>query len=201
MASSPSITISDWDATTLDTFLVTISPHHRIKTLVTCDPVAATQFLPHLTQSPIIGLDIEWRPNQSPQTHNSVSTIQLSCSTHCLIFQLIHAPEIPGPLIEFLRDSNRRFVGVGVREDVGRLREDYGLIVGENVVELGDVVGKRGVGLRELGRVVVGIDVEKPKRVTMGKWDVKVLSYEQIQYACVDAFLSFEIGRRLLEDG
>lgn len=59
-------------------------------------------------------------------------------------------------------------------------------------------VARRGSGLKELARVVVGVEVSKPKNVTMSRWDAEWLSYQQIQYACVDAFLSFEIGRRLM---
>jgi hypothetical protein len=32
----------------------------------------------------------------------------------------------------------------------------------------------------------------------MGKWDTWRLSMEQVHYACIDAFVSYEIGRLLL---
>lgn len=42
-----------------------------------------------------------------------------------------------------------------------------------------------------------GMVFEKPKRVTMSGWNNLKLIDKQVQYACVDAFVSFEIGRRL----
>ena len=47
-------------------------------------------------------------------------------------------------------------------------------------------------------REVMGVLINKPKSVTMSKWDARRLSVEQVQYACIDAFVSYEIGRLLL---
>ena len=44
----------------------------------------------------------------------------------------------------------------------------------------------------------MGANLEKPQRVRMGPWDARRLSDEQIEYACIDAFVSFEVGRKLL---
>lgn len=40
--------------------------------------------------------------------------------------------------------------------------------------------------------------IEKPKKVTMSKWATPHLSREQVRYACIDAFVSFDVGHRLL---
>jgi hypothetical protein len=34
--------------------------------------------------------------------------------------------------------------------------------------------------------------------VRLGPWDDYELSHEQVEYACIDAFVSFEVGRKLL---
>ena len=47
-------------------------------------------------------------------------------------------------------------------------------------------------------REVMGVLINKPKSVTMSKWDARRLSVEQVQYACIDASVSYEIGRLLL---
>ena len=74
----------------------------------------------------------------------------------------------------------------------------------ENVVELRgvaeDVLGDRemrNAGLRTLAARVLGMEVRKPQRITRSRWDNEWLTGEQVQYACVDAFVSFEVGRRL----
>ena len=52
--------------------------------------------------------------------------------------------------------------------------------------------------LKTLTREVMGVLINKSKSVTMSKWDARRLSVEQVQYACIDAFVSYEIGRLLL---
>ena len=47
-------------------------------------------------------------------------------------------------------------------------------------------------------REVLGKGVEKPKRITLSRWDNAWLSAAQVQYACLDAFLSWKIGESLL---
>ncbi|KAL3637095.1 hypothetical protein CASFOL_019394 [Castilleja foliolosa] len=57
--------------------------------------------------------------------------------------------------------------------------------------------GLKNAGLKTLARTVLGREVEKPNAVTMSGWDNRWLTPDQVQYACVDAFVSFEIGRIL----
>jgi len=51
--------------------------------------------------------------------------------------------------------------------------------------------------LTALAREVLAVDYDKPRTITMSNWEKEQLSDAQIQYACIDAFLSFEIGRCL----
>jgi len=44
---------------------------------------------------------------------------------------------------------------------------------------------------------VLGVAVEKPQWITRSRWDDRRLTKEQVQYATIDAFLSYEIGRQL----
>lgn len=70
---------------------------------------------------------------------------------------------------------------------------DLGVLAVEKIVD-----ARKGMGLKELTRILMDVEVNKPKSVTLSRWDSEWLSYAQIQYACVDAFLSFEIGKTLL---
>ncbi|XP_015881424.2 3'-5' exonuclease [Ziziphus jujuba] len=151
----------------------------------------------------MVGLDIEWRPNFNPQIDNPIATLQLCVADRCLIFQILHSPSIPNSLIDFLGNRTCAFVGVGIQHDVEKLLLDYGLGVA-NVVDIGALaatkLGKRELrssGLKSLAKEVLGIEVEKPKRVTLSRWDNEWLTCVQVQYACIDAFLSFEIGKHL----
>jgi ribonuclease D len=181
----------------------------NIHTLVTQTPSMVSTWLvetyqihqsrPHRL---IVGLDVEWRPSFNSY-QNPVATLQLCVDSRCLIFQLIHAPTIPTSLVNFLGDASVTFVGVGIESDVERLLEDYGLGVANAVdlrvlaaEELG-VTELRNAGLKGLVMEVLGKELTKPKRVTMSRWDNMWLSHAQVQYACLDAFLSSEIGKCL----
>lgn len=151
----------------------------------------------------IVGLDVEWRPNFNARIDNPVATLQLCVGRSCLIFQILHAPAVPASLFAFLNNPRYTFVGVGIHDDLEKLVGDYGLGV-SRAVDLrqlaADELNKlelRNAGLKRLGLEVLGKEVEKPRRVTMSRWDNLYLSSEQVQYACVDAFLSSEIGTTL----
>ncbi|KAF7109114.1 hypothetical protein CFC21_109421 [Triticum aestivum] len=128
----------------------------------------------------------------------------LCVGRRCLVFQLLHADFVPRALHRFLANPDFRFVGVGVQDDAGRLSNDHGLEVA-NAVDLRDLAADemrrpwlRQAGLKDVAGVVMGANLNKPRRVRMGPWDACRLSQEQIQYACIDAFVSFEVGRKLL---
>ncbi|EEF34681.1 Werner Syndrome-like exonuclease [Ricinus communis] len=185
----------------------------QIHTLVTHSPSLVEQWLietqgqNNQTQPTIVGLDVEWRPNFSRHIENPVATLQLCIGSRCLIYQLIHSPRIPQSLFDFLKNSSYVFAGVGIESDVEKLVEDYGLSVG-NVMELRRVAAEslgvkelKNAGLKELVKQVLGKEIQKPKRVTMSRWDSMWLSHDQVQYACLDAFVCSEIGRILTQSG
>ncbi|XP_062095164.1 3'-5' exonuclease-like [Humulus lupulus] len=154
----------------------------------------------------IVGLDVEWRPSYTSSVNNPVAIIQLCVGHRCLIFQILHADYIPRSLVNFLGNSDYRFVGVGVAADVDKLIAYHQLSV-RNPVELRDVAARKhgdwslkSTGLKGLARYVLGMEIEKPNSVTMSRWDNRYLDYSQVQYACVDAYLSFEIGKTLMAD-
>ncbi|GFP86981.1 werner syndrome-like exonuclease, partial [Phtheirospermum japonicum] len=137
--------------------------------------------------------------------NNPAATLQLCVDRRCLIFQLIHATSIPKSLVDFLANPNHTFIGIGIDQDLEKLEENYEFGFRTNTVDLrglaadkyGQPVLKRA-GLKGLAGVVLQKDFEKLKRVTMSRWDNQWLTPAQVQYACVDAFVCFEIGRNLL---
>ncbi|XP_027071818.1 3'-5' exonuclease-like [Coffea arabica] len=193
----------------------------RINTMVTHDPSQVSRWLSHTQRihrhrlnNLIVGLDVEWRPSFSKYHRNPVATLQLCVGRRCLVFQILRCSReynedefIPEDLRDFLAKEDYTFVGVGIQNDVQNLEGDYGLEVSGRIVDLrrlaaGEYDRKelRNTGMKELARLVLGREVQKPRWVTMGRWDSRWLNPDQVQYACVDAFVSFEIGRRLDAD-
>lgn len=84
-----------------------------------------------------------------------------------------------------------------------KLLDDYGISVGK-FVDLRPVAASvcgirelKNAGLKELTRVVLDKEISKPKSVTMSRWDNQWLTSAQVMYACVDAYVAYEIARVL----
>ncbi|XP_058739716.1 3'-5' exonuclease-like [Vicia villosa] len=195
---------------THNTYAITVDSAVTIQTLLTSSPshveswILETQDLSRSLPSPTtIGLDIEWRPNSQRGQSNPAATLQLCVNNRCLVFQIIHSPHIPTSLLTFMANPNNRFVGVGIENDVEKLIEDYNISVG-NYVDLrnlaAEVLQDRAMlmfGIKKLAERILGKIVEKPQRITRSRWDNPWLNVDQVKYAAVDAYISFEIGRRL----
>ncbi|KAL5700800.1 hypothetical protein ACHQM5_026207 [Ranunculus cassubicifolius] len=201
----------------LDTSLTTHTTHtvtlydDTIHTTVTHTPSIVDQFLSEILyihrfrlHRLVVGLDVEWRPNFGRGYNNPVATLQLCIGRRCLIFQLLYTSFIPQSLANFLSNDTYQFVGVGINGDVQKLMADYNLWV-ENTTDLRGLAAEqlqwdqlKNAGLKDLAMEVLGMDIVKPKNVTLSRWDAEYLDDGQIAYACVDAFVSFEMGRKLI---
>ncbi|KAL1548782.1 Werner Syndrome-like exonuclease [Salvia divinorum] len=171
---------------------------------VVTDWIDDIKYLYHLPDV-IVGLDIEWRPSYSSQS-NPAATLQLCVRDRCLVYQILHSDCIPDSLVRFLSSEYDYicFVGVGIKQDMEKLQREYGIGGGAQYVDLrglaAEAYGRQGLeraSLKTLASVVMGKEVEKPDGVRMSRWDQPRLTAEQVKYACVDAYLSFEIGRLL----
>ncbi|XP_065854222.1 3'-5' exonuclease-like [Euphorbia lathyris] len=182
----------------------------QIRTLVTHTPSLVDGWLAEILQNRrrnqvpfIVGLDVEWRPNFFRFMENPIATLQLCIGNRCLIFQIMHSPSIQQSLREFLQDGDFVFVGVGIANDVAKLLKDYRLVV-MNTIDLRSLAVQKSLdaayqnaGLKELTLRVLGREIEKPKSITLSRWDSTMLTPDQVQYACLDAFVSCEIGNAL----
>ncbi|XP_051194554.1 3'-5' exonuclease-like [Lolium perenne] len=155
----------------------------------------------------IVGLDVEWRPSFTRGVpRGRVALLQICVGRRCLVFQILRADYIPDTLHDFLEDDRFTFVGVGIHGDVGKLRHEYGLEVGswQDLRYLAaEKLGKpalQSAGLQTLVWEVMDVWPEKPHHVRVSDWDAPRLTAEQLMYACADAFMSFEVGRRLYDD-
>ncbi|KAL6845351.1 hypothetical protein ACP4OV_024846 [Aristida adscensionis] len=179
-----------------------------IKTTVASGGDAVERFLEEVRGDRLmVGIDTEWRVvDDQPGGHRAyrMAVLQLCVGRRCLVFHIVHADYVPDAQRRFLACPDTRFFGVAVDGDVRRLAEDCGLEVA-NAVELTklavDALSRpelKGAGLKTLTREVMGVRIDKPRHVAVSKWDAEALSPEQVQYACIDAFVSYEVGRLLL---
>lgn len=154
----------------------------------------------------VVGLDCEWKPNTISSMSNRTATLQLCIDTKCLIVQMFYLDYIPQSLKGFLSDPNFTFVGVEVGDDALKLLREYGLIVTSTAdiqalaMSRWPVRFYRKPGLKDLARYVAGLNMEKPIHVCRSNWEVRYLSEEQVEYACIDAYASCKIGHKLLKE-
>ncbi|XP_030529243.1 Werner Syndrome-like exonuclease [Rhodamnia argentea] len=180
----------------------------RVRTVLTHSPTRASSWLSSRGSQPrLIGLDVQWRTDFGPDDNNPPVVLQLCVGTHCLIFQILHAPEIPQALADFLRNPRHVFVGVGIDQIVERLRCDYGLAVA-TAVDLRALAARelgreelRRAGLEELAREVLGRAIERLERVEGSQWENMLLSSVQVLHACLGALVPLQIGEALNAGG
>ncbi|KAF6176167.1 hypothetical protein GIB67_023458 [Kingdonia uniflora] len=211
MSTSSTLTYNSFEKQVYD---VTFNNNDHITTTVTNVAYVAEQWISevkyvhhHRLHKLIVGLDIEWRPNNRFHPNNPVAILQVCVGRRCLIFQIHYfVGGLPECLEDFLKEESYKFVGVGIEKDIIKLEEDLNMTVSK-AYELGDLAEGRynekwlkNVGLKGLAKQVLGIELEKPKHISRSNWAVRYLSYEQVEYATVDAFVSFEIGRILFLD-
>ncbi|XP_010024137.2 Werner Syndrome-like exonuclease [Eucalyptus grandis] len=151
----------------------------------------------------IVGLDIEWRPDVIRWMSSKTATLQLCIDKRCPIVQLFYIEYAPELLKDLGGSPDFTFIGVEVDGDVDKLRVEYGLECAKHadVQELAKLrwPGRfRKPGLKDLGLEVVGLVMDKPKHVSMSNWEARVLNVNQVEYACIDEYASYELGVSLL---
>ncbi|KAI4336242.1 hypothetical protein L6164_014791 [Bauhinia variegata] len=153
----------------------------------------------------VVGLDTEWKPDPEPSLMRA-AILQLCVENMCLILQLFHMDHFPVSLRSFLADSNFTFVGLQVGLDISKLKKEYGLEC-RNGLDLLHLTKEQwpgrftSPGLKYLAKELVGLDIKKPKDVSISKWHERNLTRAQIEYASIDAYVSYRIGHKLLKQG
>lgn len=154
----------------------------------------------------VVGLDCEWRPHIIRSMSNKTATLQLCIDTKCLVVQMFYLDHIPQSLKDFFTDTKFTFVGVEVQDDAVKIQNEYGLRVTGTADIQALAMARwplrfvRKPGLKGLARSVAELLMEKPKHVSMSNWEAVNLNVQQIEYACIDAFASYKIGHKLLEE-
>ncbi|MCL7025384.1 hypothetical protein MKW94_019658 [Papaver nudicaule] len=155
-----------------------------------------------------VGLDMEW----TRVTENQVAVLQLCLSGRCLIFQISCCDKIPKSLDAFLSDERIIFFGAG-KDMVPKLLEDHGLKV-SRIAELGCLAAYRftnnfvdfresrfhAAGLTTLAKKILSQELPGQRYIEMSNWDKEFLSDEQIEYACLNAFVAFKIATYLFDE-
>lgn len=152
----------------------------------------------------IVGLGVQWLAPTFSGEYTPAETLQLCVGRRCLIFQLGHSETVPTLLREFLVHPMNTFVGVWNNKDAAKLLESkHELVVKELFDVRRFVLTRYGESLlqasfEELVSECLGYEgVSLEGTISVSDWDNYRLSDEQIRQACLDAHVSFEIGKRI----
>ncbi|XP_027152438.1 uncharacterized protein LOC113752524 [Coffea eugenioides] len=166
----------------------------------------------------IIGLSVDCSLHYKNGTNKSfdypkkedhpIEILQLCIGNQCLIYEAVDSyhsflskKDVPKALKDLLSDARFVVVGVGMEEVAKKLESQLGLKISQPR-ELRTMAGFSGkkCSLEKLAKRVLGGDWKKPS--SMSWWKDGIiggLSDDKIKYGTVEAFLAYEMGKKLLK--
>ena len=170
--------------------------------VVLVDDKNSHQAIADLLKQRYLGFDTESKPVfQKGATGSGISIVQISSLDRCYIF-LLNSIADSAVLGEFVNNQNIIKVGVGLKDDLSKLRGQCKLHP-VAFVDLGTIFKtfgrKNSIGSKQLVALVLQKQLRKSKSVTTSNWAAATLSPMQIAYASDDAFSSIDAYLRLRE--
>lgn len=150
----------------------------------------------HLERCTLLGFDTETKPSFKKGKINPTSLIQLATPERAWIIRVSRIG-YPNRLLGLLSNEEIIKVGVGLSDDLRRLRSDFrfepaGFLDLQQYVEAFRIEEK---GLKKLSAIVLGKRISKSQQVS--NWDAEPLTEAQLRYAATDAWICLEIYHTL----
>ncbi|MDR0941166.1 MAG: 3'-5' exonuclease domain-containing protein 2 [Bacteroidales bacterium] len=152
----------------------------------------------YLQQSPILGFDTETRPAFAKHVKYNVALLQLGDDKHAFLFQL-QKTGIPRNLASILASPLICKAGVAVRDDIIKLHELSNCKM-QGFVDLQTIAKQleiENMSLKKLTAIVLGFRISKKQQTS--NWELSRLSTAQQMYAATDAWVGFEMYKRLAQ--
>ncbi len=144
----------------------------------------------------ILGFDTETRPAFRKGVINEVALLQFATEEKAFIFRL-NKTGLPPSLVSLMANPGIIKAGAAIRDDIRSLQR-LARFNPAGFVELQELVKEHNIrdsGLRKMAGIVMGIQISKAQQVT--NWERQVLTEAQLVYAATDAWVCYEIYRRL----
>lgn len=170
-----------------------------------CSDLVAQQMYRLNNPVHFVGLDCEWDSRKK----EGVALLQVSSGTDCILYRTCKSDgSVPINLKKLLEDRKILKFGVGIEEDVRRLRlhgvQVKGFVDLRNLAHRCVPVSEQGYtspdeeiyqwnSLSALSLNTLDIQLSKNYTVRCGNWEASSLSRKQILYAAKDAIVSLEI--------
>ncbi|MGI2188572.1 3'-5' exonuclease [Shewanella oncorhynchi] len=172
--------------------------HVRIEVV---EPSEFNTVLALLQAEQVLGFDTETRASFERGVQHPLSLIQIATANTCYLFQHAILGEQFTQLKALLEDETILKVGVGLRSDAHALRRQWGINVASTLDlnwALAQLGAEKEMGTRQLVAALLGVRIDKPKKVTLSNWQLVPLSSAQIHYAAADALAALKCFNALI---
>lgn len=149
-----------------------------------------------------VGLDCEWKPENKYRA-SKVALLQIATDHSVLLVKMLKINHpLPTNLVSLVSSMQIAKAGVGIYDDLVKLRNDYGIPIGR-YVDLGDITARKlnlrkSIGMRTIVEMHFGkVKPVKNRSITMSDWSRDILTDDQILYASYDALWGRLIFDRL----
>lgn len=154
------------------------------------------QAVDYLQHSTVLGFDTETRPAFAKHVKYDVALLQLSDDKHAFLFQL-QKTGIPESLAALLSSPAICKVGVAVHDDIVKLHElcncnMYGFVDLQTIAKQLHI---ENISLKKLTAIVLGFRISKKQQTS--NWEMSALTQAQQIYAATDAWVSYEMYKKL----
>jgi ribonuclease D len=153
--------------------------------------------LPQLMTESLFGFDTETRPSFKKGTSHGVSLLQLGTSEKAFLFRL-NKIGLPEEIKHILASDKIVKIGVAIRDDISSLRK-LSPFEPSGFIDLQQFVKNFGIednGLKKLVANILGFKISKRQQTS--NWDAEILMQAQIEYAATDAWVCYEIYKKLI---
>lgn len=149
-----------------------------------------------IARQPVLGFDTETRPSFKKGKIYPTSLIQIASLDQAWIIR-VNRIGYPGPLLDLLSGEIPLKIGLGLQDDLRRLRADFqfepgGFLDLQNYVQAFRIDEK---GLKKISGIVLNRRISKSQQVS--NWDAEILSEAQLRYAATDAWICLKIYNSL----
>ncbi len=152
--------------------------------------------IPHIREQSILGFDTETRPSFKKGVVYPTALIQISALNQAWLLR-VSRMGYPPELLEVLTRDDILKVGLGLNDDLRRLKADFQFEPG-GFLDLQQYVTAFRIeekGLKKLSGIVLGRRISKAQQVS--NWDADLLTEAQLRYAATDAWICLKIYNRL----
>lgn len=159
-------------------------------------PEAFEQEMDQIARQQVLGFDTETRPSFKKGIVYPTSLIQIASLDRAWILR-VSRMGYPGKLLELLSAEIPLKIGLGLHDDLRKLRADLqfepkGFLDLQQYVEAFRIDER---GLKKISGIVLNRRISKSQQLS--NWDAEVLTEAQIRYAATDAWICLMIYNRL----